>query len=235
MSTEPPPFLRTGTTTVAPRQPSGARPPAGPPPGGTLAPQRSLPESALSGRKEWVPLAIGAVVLLMCAVLLFVGGNLALGAFGPKAVPTSTRVAVLPTRTNVPTVILLPSPTPIPPTPVPVLAKAPDGANVRNKPSTKGAVVTKLAKNGQVTLIGLGPVEGANVWYQVNIPDKPSPAWIRSDVIQIVSGDPKTLPPVGETGAPVQAAAPPAPPAPPAPQATPTVIGVAAPTPKAYP
>ena len=225
--TEPPPFVRTDQKQ---KTPSRQKPSIAPPPGENTARQ-----GPLGGRnREWVPLAIASVVLLLCAILLIGGWTIGSRFFGPTATPTRAIALTSPTITRVPTAMLLPSPTPIPPTPVPVIAKAPDGANVRDKPTTKGAIVTKLAKNAQVTLIAVGPTEGANVWYQVNVPDKPGPAWIRSDTLQIVSGEPKTLPVAGAaTPTPTKGAA--APPAPAGATPTPTVIGVIPPTPKTYP
>jgi hypothetical protein len=171
------------------------KPPSAPP-GGT-PPQRP---SMFAGR-EWVPLAIGAGVLLVCAVLLFFGGNFLLSTLGGKPA-TPTRVALpSPVSSPLPTQVRLPSPTPVPPTPVPVIGKITETqANVRNKPSTVGTtIITRLKKDTQITLIAVGPTDGANVWYQINIPDQPAPGWIRSDTFQIVSGDPKTLPPAGGT------------------------------------
>ncbi len=199
------------------------------------APQSSPTQQQTNGssnrNREWVPLAIGAVVLLACAGILFVGGTFLMNMTA-KPTPTRTVVAGLATATKVPTVVALPTNTPIPPTPSAVLAKAPDGANVREKPSVSGVKVTTLAKGAQVTLLAVGPKDGANVWYQINVPGK-SGVWVRSDTLQIVSGDPNTLPSAG-TATPVAPAAtkPPA-----APQATPTatVIGVIPPAPKVYP
>ncbi len=220
---EPPPLVRVPAT--RPRTAGTApRPPSVPPPPGNAS--QSVSRAAPFAGKEWLPLAIGAVVLLLCAVLLLVGGKVAVDAMAPKS-PTAappTRVVTQSTPTRVPTPVLLPSPTSLPPTPAPVLAKVSgDSANVRNKASTSGTVLIKLTKNQQVTLIAKGPADGANVWYQVNITDKPGPAWIRSDTITIVSGDPNTLPAPG--------AAPAAPPA----VASPTIIGAPTPAQKTYP
>lgn len=198
--------------------------PAGKSPSGT--PSQRQPRSNLFAGREWVPLAIGAVVLLLCAVLLFFGGQFALNTFGRSTTPT--RVALpSPVGSPLPTQVRLPSPTPIPPTPVPVIGKISETqANVRNRPSTTGTtILARLKKDTQITLVAVGPTDGANVWYQINLPDQPAPAWIRSDTFQIVSGDPKTLPPSG--GASSSFAAP-------KPGVTPTLtpIGVVPATPK---
>jgi len=162
------------------------------PPGGEQPARAAL--SIFQGR-EWVPLAIGAVVLLICAMLLFFGGNFVLNvASPPKPTATRTLVPTLP-ATPVPTVVRLPTQPPRTPTPAPVLAKIGEAtANVRSEPNTRSTIITKLKKDTRITLIGMGPAEGNNVWYQVNIAGKTEPGWIRSDTLQIVSGDPKVLP-----------------------------------------
>jgi hypothetical protein len=168
--------------------------------------------------REWVPLAIGAVVLLACAGLLFFGGKFALDTFSPKPTPTRTALS-MPSSTPVPTVVRLPTQPPPTATPAPVIAKvAETQVNVRSAPSTKATIITKLKKDTQITLIGVGPAEGSNVWYQVIVVDKPGPTWMRSDTLQIVSGDPNTLPAAGT--------ATPAPAAPTATKATPTLTPI---------
>lgn len=221
----------------APKSPAEAKPSprwrrekssAAPPP-----PDEGTPRAGLLGSKnrEWIPLAIGAVVLLLCAVLLFIGGNFALNAFSPK--PTATRTLLpLPSPTPVPTMVRLPTQPPPTATPAPVMAKIAEAlVNVRAQPNTRSTILTRLKKGTQVTLVAVGPAEGNNVWYQVNLADRPGPAWIRSDTLQIISGDPKTLPPAGGTQpAPPAATKPPA--GAPPPTATLTPIGVLPPTPK---
>ena len=181
-----------------------AKPSSDVPSGGDQKPPRSTRQGGMS-RREWIPFAIGAVVLLICAIVLLVVVNVVLPAVSPKATPTITRI---PTAVNspVPTIVRLPSPTPIPPTPVPVAAKITSDtpANVRNKPTTSGStILTKLKKDTAITLVAAGPTDATgNTWYQINLPDNPTPGWIRSDVFQIVSGDPKTLPTSGGVATP---------------------------------
>jgi hypothetical protein len=229
-SAPPPP----APESTQPARRAGANKPIGTPPGAP-APTRPVGANRFAGR-EWIPLAIGAVVLLFCAVALLASYTFIAPMFAPAKTPT--RVAA-PTIANspVPTVVRLPSPTPLPPTPAPVIAQvAGDYANVRSRASTSGTIVTRLQKAAQVTLIAVGPKDGANVWYQINVPDKPEPGWVRSDTIKIISGDPATLPPAGGTApAATKPAAPPAATKAPAVTPTPTVIGVIAPTPKVYP
>jgi hypothetical protein len=186
---------------------------------------RRAPNNPFGPGREWIPLAIGAVVLLLCAVLL---GGIAFvmnsdpnkGFLGFGAAPTATRTPTRPlvvATTAIPTAIRLPSPTPIPPTPVPVIAKVTEKtANVRAEANAKSAKVSELKQNAQITLIAKTN-DGQFDWYQINIAGQAKPGWIRSDLVQIVSGDPKTL---SAPGAPAPAPGP----------ATPTVIGVPAPT-----
>ena len=207
------------------KKPAPPKPPTNPPSSGEQK-QSNVPRSS---RREWIPFAIAGVVFFLCALLVIVGYNVILPAISPKATPTAVAKATAIANTAVPTIVRLPSPTPIPPTPIPVSAKISSDtpANVRNKPTVTGStILTKLKKDTQITLIAAGPVDGANQWYQINLTDNPTPGWIRSDVFQIVSGDPKTLPVSGVTPTPTPKAV--------APQAQPTatVIGVIPPTPK---
>ncbi|MBI5033488.1 MAG: SH3 domain-containing protein [Chloroflexi bacterium] len=217
-----PPYKRVGQDRRVP----APRPPMNPPQASEKKPAAA--KTGALGRREWIPLAIGAVVLLVCAILLFVGGNFAMTAFSPTKTPT--RIA-MPTSASSPvaTPVRLPSPTPIPPTPAPVTAKinTDTPANVRNKPSTSGStILVKLKKDTQITLIAAGPKDGTNTWYQINLPDNPTPGWIRSDTFQVVGGDINTVPPVGGAATATKAPA--------APQSTATLtpIGAIPPTPK---
>ncbi|MBI3740221.1 MAG: hypothetical protein HY257_00500, partial [Chloroflexi bacterium] len=45
-------------------------------------------------------------------------------------------------------------------------------------------------------------IAGKNVWYQINIADQNKTGWIFGDNVEIVSGDPKTLPTVAGTPTP---------------------------------
>lgn len=219
--------------TAAPSaQPEGPRPytravkqtrPAAPPPppgDGKAAPRTA--GNLLRPGLEWVPLAIAAVALLICAVLLWFGGSWALATFGTKT-STPTRIAATQIPSVVvPTVVRLPSPTPIPPTPAPVVIKVVEAtANVRATPSTKAARVSTVKKDQQFTVIGRAN-DGQFDWYQINITGAAQPGWVRSDIVQVVSGDPKTIPLPGAATPTRGAGA----------QTTPTVIGVFPATPK---
>lgn len=217
------PYRRVGRD----RQRPGGKPPRGTL-GGTLGgtPPAQLPPtpSVFAGR-EWVPLAIGAVVLVLCAALLYFGGSFALNTFAKPTTPT--RIA-LPTLVSspVPTIVRLPSLTPLPPIAVPVVGKTIEAlVNVRAQPNTRATILTRLKKDTLLTLTAVGPTDAGNVWYQINLTDRPEPGWVRSDTFQLISGDPKTLQPAG--GAPTATK-------PAVPGATPTLtpIGVVPPTPK---
>lgn len=214
----PPPYAPKPMASKPPAMPESVQPykrttpgqpaPASKPPSGEPPQRPSRPGGAFAGR-EWVPLAIGAVVLLLCAVALFFGGSFVVNMVSPARTPA--RIALpSPVSSPLPTQVRLPSPTPIPPTPAPVIGKITETqANVRNKPTTTGTtILTRLKKDTQITLVAVGPTDAGNVWYQINLPDRSEPAWIRGDTFQIVSGDPKTLQPSG--GAAPAATKPPA-------------------------
>ena len=216
----PPPTPRSAFTPAPQPRPAGATPPPQPRPGAAPSAQMSAPppESVQEGpgaeggiqrtrmkspfgggpNREWIPLAIAAVVLLFCAVVIFAvaifnGGSL----FGGSATRTPTRVAVR-TSTPIPPTVALPSPTPLPPTPVPVTAKITvTTANVRASPRT-GRVITTLKRDASITLIARSE---DSLWFQINVAGQPAPAWIALEVMQITSGDPKTLP-VAKAAAP---------------------------------
>ncbi len=168
--------------------------------------------------RPWLPFAIGAVVLLVCAIVLLVGGNVLMSAVSPTRTPTRAALPPAPA-----TVIRIPTNTPIPPTPVPVLGKiTTTTANVRAAPNTRGKIVTTLKKNNQVTLVAQTTgqaIAGKDVWYQINIAGQPEPGWIFSDNVQIDQGDPKTLPVIAGTPTPTPKGAAPALPV------TPTPLG----------
>ncbi len=192
------------TTGARPQTPRdrGARPPAGAP-GGAQKPARVITPFAGTNR-EWVPLAIGAVVLLFCAIVLFFGARIFLvsGSSG-----TPTRVTTRATPTAEPTVVRLPTATLPPPTPAPVLAKIIERtANVRAGPGKTFKVISTLKKDSQITLIGRNE---AGDWFQVNVAGAAQPGWISSEVLQITGGDPNSLPVAGKSAAPAGPQAPP--------------------------
>jgi hypothetical protein len=216
--TSKPPARNVGATNrPEPRKTAGSKPPAD--------------ESPKSGsRREWIPLAIGAVVLFACAVFVLLGYNF-IAPIVFKATATPTRaVAILPTA--VPTIVRLPSPTPLPPTPIPVAAVAKENnVNVRSSPSTAASKAATLRKDQAVTLVGrTAPLRASDgksyTWYQINLVGATAPGWVREDVVTITSGDPNTLPQAGPAPTPTATPRVQAPPAGPQPTATLTPIGV---------
>ncbi len=224
LGTEPvPTFRRTGQDKkTAPARPSGNIPSGRDQP--SARPPR--PNDGTDRNREWIPLAIGAVVLLICATLLFVGGNFALSALGSTKTPTRSALPLV-TNTPVPTIVRLPSPTPVPPTPIPVTGKVIERTvNVREQPNTKAKILTTVKKDKALTLIARND---DGTWYRVNLENLTQPGWIFGATLQVTGGDPQTLPVAGPTPTPTKAAGPPPPVQP---TATLTPIGVIPPTPK---
>lgn len=192
----PPPFVRAEPKA---KPVARAKTPTAPP---TNAPvgEQSARRSPLGGRnREWVPLAIGAVVLLFCAVMLFVTAQFVLPIISPKPTPTRTIVAQR-SPTILPPATTMPTSTPVPPTPAPVIAKVTAATlNVRAEPSSKSARVGTLRKDNQITFLAQAKgeaIEGEDTWYQINLPNSTQKGWVFfGKNFQIVSGDPKTLPP----------------------------------------
>ena len=203
-----------------------ATPPRAPtaPPGGK--PQSASPLAVFGPNREWIPLAIGAVVLLLCALLLFVGGNLALGALGGGTKATPTLRAIAPTLpiapTSIPTRVALPTQSPPTATPEPVLATVIEAkVNVRAGPSTKDKIISSVKKNDQLTLVGRN---ADSTWFQINLAGATAPAWVFGQTLKIASGDPNTLPVAGAATATPRPI-----------QPTPTLLPLGAPTPTKQP
>ncbi len=191
-TTEPPAFVRPEPKLVS-RPPTPAPSPTQP------AGERSARRVAATGRRrEWIPLAIASVVLLFCAVLLFVMAQVVLPIVSPRPTPTRTLVITrVPTTLPPPTV--MPTPTRIPPTPAPVIARVTATTlNIRAEPSSKSARLGVLRKDNQVTFLAQARgerIEGEDLWYLINIPDSDKQGWVFfGKNFQIISGDPATLP-----------------------------------------
>jgi hypothetical protein len=191
-TTEPPPLVRAEpkpTTRKAPTPPSAA-------PTGERAARRA--PTTTGRRREWIPLAIASVVLLLCAVVLFVMAQVVLPIVNPK--PTPTRAVVI-TRapTPLPPPTIMPTPTPIPPTPAPVIAKVTAATlNIRAEPNSRSARLGVLRKDNQVTFLAQTrgeQIEGSDLWFLINLPNSNQQGWVFfGNNFQIISGDPKTLP-----------------------------------------
>lgn len=197
--TPPPPSAPPVFTRAAKAQPlaRAKTAPAAAPTG--EAGERAARPSPLGGRnREWVPLAIGAVVLLLCAVMLFVTAQVVLPMVSPKPTPTRTLAVARPT-TALPPPTTMPTVTPIPPTPAPVIAKVTAATlNVRAEPSSKSARLAVLRKDNQVTFLAQAKgeqIEGDDLWYLINLPNSTQQGWVFfGKNFQIVSGNPQTLP-----------------------------------------
>lgn len=188
--------------------------------GGGIPPRPVRDASPLAvpgGERAWLPFAFGALVLLLCAVVLFFGvrglpqfnggGNAANNQ--PTDVPTE-QVAIEPTATVelVPTDVPQPTeaPTDVPqPTavPEPVKATTTDVLNIRAGPARTTASLGKLQKGTEVTVVGRN---ADSSWLQIVIPDKTDKGWVSADFVTI-TGDTSTLPVVGENGANTKPAA----------------------------
>ncbi len=200
-------------------------------PGGESAKgeRAASPLGMFGPNREWVPLAIGAVVLLLCALLLIGVSQFVLPKLGvvSQSTPTKTVALALP-ATAVPTVVRLPTSLLPTATPAQVLAKVVEAVvNVRSGPSTKDRIISRVKKNDQLVLIGR--IQDST-WYQVNIAGLTEPGWIFAQTLQIVSGDQNSLPLAGP------ATPTPKPAARPSVQSTPTLIPLGTlPTPTSKP
>lgn len=201
MSAEPiPPYVR-----VNPEQPSAAPPSGtgGMPAGAPMAPRILRPASGgpLGGaNREWVPLAIGAIVLLACALLLWVFGRYALSAMATQTTPTPRASSlIIPTSTPIPTAVQLPtSQTATAVAPATVQAKVIEpSVNVRANPSTSAKVITKVKKDAILTLLGR---DEKGEWYQINAPGTTNRAWVFAQTVEVTAGDPASLPVASAAG-----------------------------------
>lgn len=156
-----------------------------------------IPESFLTPRRRtapanfWMPATAIGLVLILIASLVF-------AQIGSSNTTTQqTARSASPPVTVIYVIYVLATPTPTPtlvatPTRVPVIAQvSPFDANVRAQPSTASAILVKIKKDTLITLVAVGPPDGANIWYQVQLPD--APGWIRSDTLQIVGGSVSSL------------------------------------------
>ncbi len=144
----------------------------------------------------WLPFAIGAVVLLLCAVALFFGVRNApfFGGASNRVTPT-TIVEVIPTATEVvqPTdTPAQPSPTAVAPTAAPqaVTVTMKDRVNVRSGPGTTFPIVTKQDSGTTLPAIGRNT---DNSWIQVQVSGQTDPGWVSAQFVT-VNGDLTTLP-----------------------------------------
>lgn len=193
--------------------------PEQPPAMGGIPPRpvrEASPLAVPGGERAWLPFAFGALVLLLCAVVLFFGvrgfppfsGGTVVQE--PTEEPTEEVTDVLPTATVLIEPTNKPEPTEAPTeapqaTPEPVVVKAvpTDVLNIRQGPARTTASLGKLQKGQEVTVVGRN---GDGTWLQIQIPDKTERGWISAEFAD-VTGDVNTLPVVtGDSGgaAPVE-------------------------------
>ena len=153
------------------------------------------PNPPVARTREWVPLALGAIVLFIGAIVIFFGGRTVLGVLA-SASPTPTQVKVVApilgaTHTAVPTIARLPAPV-VTATVSPLFGTVIENrVNVRAAPSTQAKIVGKIQKDDVITLIGRSE-DGA--WFQVTIPGIAPPSWVFGETMKIANGDPNSLP-----------------------------------------
>lgn len=161
-------------------------------------PVRGTFVAAAEGDRPWLPFAIGALVLMLCAVALFFGVRNATSLLPGAAVitPTETELAVVdvsPTAPEAaPTDTPQPSATaaPVRPTAGVVTATTTDNVRLRAGPGTKYGVLTTIASGTELTAVGRN---SDNSWIQVQVPGKSDLGWVSADFVTI-AGDVTSLP-----------------------------------------
>jgi hypothetical protein len=169
--------------------------------------REASPLAVPGGERAWLPFAFGALVLLLCAVVLFFGVR-GLPQFSGATVQDPTEepteeVDVLPTETaeieptEMPQPTVQPTPEP-PPTPVPqpVTAAATDVLNIRQGPDRTTPSLGKLQPQQSVTVIGRN---GDGTWLQIVRPDGGGNGWVSAEFVTL-TGDINTLPVVSGDG-----------------------------------
>jgi uncharacterized protein YgiM (DUF1202 family) len=145
-----------------------------------------LPTLAMSAFWFWIVLLVllcGCGALFVSIVPIFPQKTAAPPIVAPTAPPASDTPDVTQTPITAKT-----------PTPAPVTAKVTaDRVNLRAGPSTQADVVGRANKDDPLTLVGRS---ADNQWYQGTVSGGTGTIWIFADTIQIVSGDPQSLPTV---------------------------------------
>lgn len=149
-----------------------------------LAKREHLPTLAITAFWFWIILFV-----LLCGCGALVISVMPIFPKQTAALPAS--LSTRPAQTVTPASIATPTPTQIA-TPAPVTAKViEERVNLRAAPSTDAAIVGKAERNDQFTLLGQSQ---DSKWFQVTLAGKTDLAWVFGDTLQIVSGNPKTLP-----------------------------------------
>lgn len=179
--------------------------PTGPMRGLLPRPVRGSTYPSMDGERSWLPFAIMAVILALCALVIFFGVRpLFLGGTGPAAQATetasATEVVVVPRVTStlpVPTSTRAPTNTPPAGTIAPTKPALPTGKvnadplNVRAGPGSTYAVVGTLSQGTTVTITGRSQ-DGK--YLQIQYPDANNTAWVASQYIDLTGGDITSLP-----------------------------------------
>lgn len=167
--------------------------------------REASPLAVPGGERAWLPFAFGALVLLLCAVVLFFGVrglpqfNGGTAGNQPTEEPTAEETEVLPTETVEfqPTEEQQPTeePTAEPQAteaPQPVTATTTDVLNIRQGPKSATKSLGKLPKGTEVTAIGRN---ADSSWLQINIPDSvgSGQGWVSAQFVT-VNGDVNSLP-----------------------------------------
>lgn len=167
------------------------------------------PLAVPGGERAWLPFAFGALVLLLCAVILFFGVR-GLPQFSggttvnePTEAPTEDVVEVLPTATVEVPPTKAPKPT-AKPTDVPAPTEAPNEIkatttevlNIRQGPARTTASLGKLQKGTTVVVVARN---GDGTWLQVQIPDKTDLGWVSAEFVTL-DGDINTVPVANSEG-----------------------------------
>jgi hypothetical protein len=166
-------------------------------------PVRGTFVAAAEGERPWLPFAIGAIVLMLCAVALFFGVRNAPFLGGAAATATATEVAIVepsPTEPIVPTNTEPATATsrPMTPTPGVVTVTTTDNVRVRAGPGTKFGVLATMANGSSLTAVGRN---ADNSWIQIQQPGKTDLGWLIVDYVT-VSGDINSLPVVESQATP---------------------------------
>ncbi len=143
-----------------------------------------LPTLAVSAFWFWMILIVllcGCSALFISVVPIFPKPT----AAPPQTAPTEPTLTDTPEALATSTLAPVAQPAPVSAT---VIEKR---VNLRGAPSTDAEIVGKAEKNDQFTLLGRSQ-DGK--WYQVTLAGKTDRVWVFGDTLQIVSGDPKTLP-----------------------------------------
>ena len=173
-------------------------------------PPRPVRENALTlgptAERAWLPFALGAIVLGLCAVVLFFGvRGFSFLSGSPQPTATATQVAVIPQATATtsegePTNTAAPTAVPATKvaasaTPSAITVTANDTVNIRSGPGTNFKVLAKLASGTSATVVARSE---DSKWFEIQIPNKTDLGWVNADFVSI-NGDVNKVPIVTPT------------------------------------